>query len=252
MKFFPAALAQSAVTTLAGALSLLAPPAAAQTAERLQGDVGLGLYNTPAITRTVDKSTSVLPYLYADLGRFYARVNTFGYKAVPMGNGHVELAARVSFEGYRSADRGIGERSDPVPVGLGTFQETPYGAFFLYAFRDTVSGGTLLDLMYAAELSAGPFQLYPQLGMERRSARYVQHLYGVSATEATQSGLSRWAPGSAVSPYIALAAQWPLQADLNLTFQVTKKWLGRGLTDSPLVDSSSQTSGLLALTHVFK
>ncbi len=183
----------------------------------------MALYNTPPVTRTADKTNTVLPYLYADYGNFYARVNTFGYKAVPLGSGHLELAARVSVEGYRAADHGIGDRSTPVPVGLGTFQETSYGAFFLYGFHDTVSGGSLLDLMYAAEISAGPIEVYPQLGLERRSARYVQHLYGVSATEAAQSGLSSYAPGKAYSPYLGVALEYPLPDKLKLSLQVTNR-----------------------------
>jgi len=236
---------------LAGLLVQATQPARAQEAARLQGDAGLALYNTPPITRTADKSNTVLPYVYADYGNFYARVNTFGYKAMPLGNGHLELAARVSVEGYRAADRGIGNRSNPVPVGVGTLQETPYGAFFLYGFHDSVSGGTLLDLMYAAEMNAGPIQVYPQLGLEHRSARYLQHLYGVSATEAAQSGLSSYAPGHASSPYLGLALEYPLPNQLKLSFQITKRWLGRSMTDSPLINTSTQTSGLLALMHVF-
>ena len=237
---------------LAGLLVQVPLPSWAQEEPRLQGDAGLALYNTPPITRTADKSNTVLPYLYADYGNFYARVNTFGYKAMALGNGHLELAARISVEGYRAADHGIGNRSTPVPVGVGTLQETAYGAFFLHGFHDTVSGGTLLDLMYAAEMSAGPLQIYPEFGLERRSARYVRHLYGVSATEAAQSGLPSYTPGNASSPYLGLALEYPLPNDLKLSFQVTRKWLGKSMTDSPLIKASTQTSGLLALMHVFK
>ena len=249
MKSHLFAFQTSAMAMLAGLLGPVTLPSWAQEEPRLQGDAGLALYNTPPITRTADKSNTVLPYLYADYGNLYARVNTFGYKAMPLGNGHLELAARISFEGYRAADHG--NRSTPVPVGLGTMQETAYGAFFLYGFHDTVSGGTLLDLMYAAEMRVGPVQVYPEFGLEHRSARYVQHLYGVSATEAAQSGLPSYAPGSASSPYLGLALEYPLPNNLKLSFQLTRKWLGKSMMDSPLISTSTQTSGLLALVRVF-
>lgn len=237
---------------LTSMLMLLASPTWAQSEARLHGDVGLALYSTPPVTRSTDNGKTVLPYLYADYGNFYARVNTFGYKVAPLGAGHLELSTRISFEGYRATDHGIGNRAKPVPIGLSTFQETPYGAFFAYGFHDTVSGGNLMDLMYATELNAAPVHVYPQIGLERRSARYAQHLYGVSAAEAAGSGLASYTPGSATSPYLGLALEYPLQKDLNLSWQITKKWLGKGITDSPLVNTSSQTSGLLALTHVFR
>ncbi|MEY5098442.1 MAG: hypothetical protein RJA36_1161 [Pseudomonadota bacterium] len=251
MKFHLSVFSKSAMAMLTSLLAQVLQSAWAQTEPQLQGDAGLALYNTPHITRTADKSNTVLPYIYADYGNLYARVNTFGYQAMPLGNGHLELAARVSVEAYRAADRGIGNRSTPIPVGLGTLQETPYGAFFLYGFHDTVSGGTLLDLMYAAEMSAGPIEVYPQFGLERRSARYMQHLYAVSSTEAAQSGLSSYTPGKASSPYLSMALEYPLPDKLKLSFQITKKWLGKSMTDSPLINTSTQTSGLLALVHVF-
>ena len=245
-------LAPSALALLAGTGLLFPPPCRAQEEARLQGDIGFALYDNPSITRSTGKSKTVRPYLNADYGNFYSRVDTFGYKALPLGNGHLELATRVSAAGYRAADRNIGSRSNPVPVGLGSYQETPCGGFFLYGFHDMVSGGVLLDLMYAAELSAGPVQIYPQLGLERMSARYAQHLYAVSASEATLSGLPRYMPGHASSPYLGVALEYLLPANLKLSFQLTKKWLGKDTTDSPLVNNPSPSTGLLALTQVFK
>jgi len=218
----------------------------------LQGDVGMALYRTPAITRTDDKQNVVLPYVYADYGSAYARVDTFGIKMMPLGAGHLELAGRVSFEGYQSTLANIGTRSTPRPLGLGTYQETAYGAFFLYSFYDIISQGTLLDGTYAAEFDVGPVHVYPQIGLERRSAKYVQHLYGVSAAEAASSGLRAYAPNASTTPSLALAFEYPLSDNLNVMLQFKKKWLDKSLTDSPLVDTKSQTSSFLAVTRSFK
>lgn len=224
----------------------------AQTKPSLEGDLGLALYRTPPVTRTADRSTLALPYVYAGYGAWYGRVDTFGYKALPTGQGHLELAARVSTEGYRPSDATLDKRATPRPVGLGSFQETSIGAFFLYAFRDTVSGGTLIDLSYAAELGLGPVQVYPQAGVERRSARYAQHLYGISAAEALRSGLARHEAGHSVTPNVAIAVDYPLGQELKFTGQIRRRWLDRSMTDSPLVNTKTQTSGFLALTRSFK
>jgi MipA family protein len=223
----------------------------AQADARLDGDVGLALYRTPPITRTADSSNIVLPYLYADYGALYARVDTFGYKIAPMGMGHLEIAARLSFEGYQPINAALDKRAAPRPIGLGTFQETPYGAFFLYALRDTTSGGNLLDLSYAAELDLGVVHVYPQAGVERRSAKYVQHLYGIDAVEATRSGLTPYSPGSSVTPNAAIAVEYRFEKNLKLTYQVRKRWLDKSISDSPLVDVKTQTTSFLALTRTF-
>jgi len=64
--------------------------------------------------------------------------------------------------------------------------------------------------------------------------------------------LSVYSPGKVTSPYLGLALEHPLQNDLKPSVQVRRKWLGSGITDSPLANRSTQTSGLLALTQVFK
>jgi len=110
-------LAPSALALLAGTALLVPQPCRAQEEARLQGDMGLALHNSPSITRSAGKDNAIVPYIYADYGNFYSRVDTLGYKAMPLGNGHLEVATRVSVEGYRAADSNIGSRSKPVRVG---------------------------------------------------------------------------------------------------------------------------------------
>lgn len=218
----------------------------------LIGDVGLAMYRTPAVTHAQGQVNSVLPYVYADYGPLYARVDTFGYKVAPLGAGHFELATRLSLEGYQSTVPGVSNRARPKPVGVGTFQETPYGAFIFYAFGDATSHGSLIDLTYAAEFIVGNWHVYPQVGVERRDRRYVTNLYGVDATDAQRSGLAEYAPGYSASPNVAAAMEYPLTESLKLTFQLKKRWLDRSIYESPLVNVRQQTSGLLAISQSFK
>lgn len=231
-------------------------PALAQTAlpDRLVGDVGAAVYATPSIVRGASDRPVLLPYVYADDGRLFGRVDTFGYKVLPLGWGYLELAGRVSMEGFKidsPALPGIGERSNPVPLGLSTFQETPWGGWFLNAFRDTISGGTLLEATWAGEWRVGSLSVYPQLGVERRSARYTQRLYGVSGAEARASGLAAYSPGASTVPVLGLALQLPLDHDWSLNLQWRRRWLDAAITDSPLVDMRRQDSGFVALTYTF-
>jgi outer membrane protein len=227
-------------------------PLAAQIMPKLVGDVGMAGYNTSPIARTEDKSSTLLPYVYAEMGNFYARVDTFGYKLAPVGAGHLELSARVSFEGYQSAIASIGRRARPKPIGLGTFQVTPVGAFILYGFHDPVSSGSLIDATYAAEIKMGDFHVYPQAGVERRDRKYVEALYGVSMAEGQRTGLSMYSPGYSRIPVAALAIEYPLVADLKMALQFRKKWLNRSIYESPLVDNKQQTLTFLALSKTFK
>ena len=224
----------------------------AQDETKLQGDVGMGLYRTPAITETRDESNAMLPYLYASYGQLYARVNTVGYKLTPLGAGHLEVAGRIGSEGYKSSLAGVTDRSNPFPVGVGTFQKTPIGAFFVYGFHDATSGGSLLDMVYTAKLTVGGLSIYPQIGVERRSEAYVQHLYGVSASEAAANGSIRTYQASASTvPNAGVTFLYPLEQRYNLTFQLRKKWLDSSITDSPLVNTKSQITSFVAVTRSF-
>jgi outer membrane protein len=224
----------------------------AQSTHSLAGEVGLGLYRTPAITKSTSQTNTALPYVYADYGPVYARVDTFGYRLLPMGLGHLEVATRLSFEGYQSDVTGIEQKHRPKPYGLGTFQETPYGAFIFYTFRDATSGGNLFDASYAAEFVVSDWHVYPQLGLERRDRKYVNALYGVSPAEAARSGLATYAAGNSYSPNAAIALEYPLAQRFKLTLQLRKRWLDKAIYDSPLVDVKQQTSGLIAISQTFQ
>lgn len=240
------------LTTVATAQTTGAP---ANNKPRLIGDIGLALYRTPPVTRATGNANVLLPYAFADYGDFFARVDTFGVKLFPMGAGHLELSARVSFEGYKPAGQtGVHDRSTPLPVGLSTFQETRYGAFFVYGFYDANSGGTLLDAMFASEFKIAGVNVYPQIGIERRSARYVQHLYGVSAQESAASGngIAAYSAGNSISPNLGFAFEYPLQSEYSLTLQVRKRWLDSAISDSPLATTRSQFSGFVSLARSFK
>jgi outer membrane protein len=238
--------------TLLSVAFICASSVCAQTGYTLKGDVGAAVYRTPAITHTTENGNTVLPYAYADYGPFYARINTLGYKAMPLGDGHLELAARVTLEGYKSSQAGISERTSPLPIGLGTFQKTAYGAFFAYGFYDPNSGGSLADLMYAAKFQVAGVNFYPQLGVERRSAKYVQHLYGVSAAEASASGLSAYSAQSSTSPNVGFTAEYALNQNYSVSYQLRKKWFDTSITNSPLVIAHTQTTSFLALIRSFK
>ncbi|PUE26349.1 hypothetical protein B9Z39_11495 [Limnohabitans sp. JirII-29] len=223
--------------------------------DRLTGDVGVAVYNTQNIVPSDGAENFVLPYAYFDYGRFYTRVDTLGVKTARLGMGYLELAARISFEGFKTNTprlSGVQARANPVPVGLGTYQETPWGAFFVYGLYDTTSGGFLQEATYAAEFKLGAVTVYPQLGVEHRSRKYVQHLYGVSAAESLSSVYGAYSASASTTPVLAMAFELPLSEAWHLNLQLRRRWLDSAITQSPLVSTKLQDSGFFALTRSFK
>ena len=228
--------------------------------DRFVGDLGAAVYSTSAAVKSKEASTTALPYVYGDWGRYFARVDTVGAKLLPVGMGHLEGVLRISQEGYdtrTSALKGIGQRSNPVPIGLGTFQRTSLGGVFVYAMHDLNSGGNALDLTYGARLDLGGIKIYPQAGLEYRSQAYVQHLYGVSSIEAAASQaaggrMTAYRAGATTTPMVGLAATVPLSGPWSLQMQWRHKWLDSSVKNSPLVGAASQNTGFAAVSYEFK
>lgn len=239
------------------ALSAAAPAALAQSPfpDRFTGELGVGLYGRSEVVRSTGSSVLALPYVYADWGRFFARVDTFGVKTARVGWGHLEVVARINLEGFdadTAALRGVGDRSLPLPIGLGTMQRTPIGAFFLYALRDIGSGGTLLEATWGSRFDLGPVAIYPLLGLEYRSGSYTQQIYGIDAAQSAASGYARYTPGPSTIPMAGLAATVPIAGPWSVQLQWRHRWLDSAIADSPIVGARSYDSGHVAITYEFR
>jgi outer membrane protein len=223
---------------------------------RLVGDLGGALYSTQSIIRGKSNQTRLLPYAYLDYGRFFARVDTFGLKTIPLGNGYLELTTRMSQDGWRAdtpALVGLNERKTPVPIGLGTFQQTAYGAFFFNGLVDiNKSHGSSLEATYATKFQLGKFSFYPQFGLEYRNAKYNDYFYGVTAAQSVASGYSFYKAGASLSPVVGLGFDVPVGDPWVLSVQFRRQWLDANVSSSPLVRGGAQNTGFAALSYRFK
>ena len=223
---------------------LSAQEAAKDSGWQLTGDIGAGLNAAPTPARAQGRQREAIPYLNFDAGPIFARIDTFGLKLLPAGAGSVELVTRVLSDGYTPSDVAAGgqRRRDSLPLGLGTLQVTPVGAFMVNLYHDLgKSHGQLADLMYVAELDTGPMALYPQAGLEYRSAAYVRYYDGGAGYQ----------PGAASSPFAALFAELHIAGPWYLNGNLRRSWLGKPIQDSPLVRRAKVDSGLVALSYRF-
>lgn len=219
--------------------------------DHIVGDLGLGVYKTPRNVLGKSDTVDVLPYAYFDYKRFFARLDTFGIKTVKLGAGYLELAARVNFDGM-DAERGLNKRSNSVPLGIGTLQETRFGAFFLNAFYDVnKSHGSLLEAIYAAEFELGRAHIYPLVGIERRSAGYNNYFYGVSSSESAASGYRAYQAGASNNPFLGLVVEVPITGNWVANLILRRKWLGNAVTNSPIVNRSTEDMGVATISYHF-
>lgn len=241
---------------LALALAAGASPARAQS---LDGDTGIGLTGGRSAIRGVPSTVSAIPFVYADYGRAFVRVDTLGVRTVDLGRGSLEFALRVSQDGWKTEDdpalAGLAERRAPVLFGLGTLQRTPYGAIFAHAYHDVArSKGTLVQLSYVARFGLGPVIGYPYAALDWRDARYNRYVVGVSDAEAAQhpAALRPYQPGDAFIPRLGLLLDWPLSGPWHLLTTASVKSLPGAVTGSPLVHRSTESSLTGAVVYRWK
>lgn len=242
------------ITTLSGLLlSVILSPA---SAEQIEGDMGMGTYYTRSIVRGKNDLVSVLPYGTFDYGRIAMRIDTLSVKTLALGYGHLEIAGRFSQDGFNADTatlRGLNNRNSSLPVGLGTLQITPIGAFFINAFHDlNQSHGNLYEAIYAAEWGSPELMIYPLTGLEYQSADYVRYYYGISAQESVRSQYAAYQPGGALNPLLGVMLDAKLSDHYHLNFYARRKWLGNAIQSSPIVASPTLDTGFIALSYRFE
>lgn len=227
--------------------------ASAQEPTQLRGDVGVAVYASNNPVRTDGDTLIVVPFTYFDYGAAFARFDTFGVKLLPLGYGHLELLGRINFDGYRTDNpvlRGLHRRRSSLPLGLGTFQETPWGGVFLNAFHDVRSSyGDLFEVIYVAQFEIGDKTVYPIAGVERLSAAYTRYYYGVSAAESTSSRYASYVPAATNTPMLGMTLEIPFDAHWSTDIYLLRRWLGPAITHSPLVDKRVQDEAFVSFSR---
>jgi outer membrane protein len=250
------ALSVLAAFLAANAMADANPPNDEQLPGRLQGDVGLLVGAEQNPIRNERTHPALLPFAFFDYGRLYTRLDTFGVKLIPVGYGYLELAGRAKFDGYRTdnnpALQGIESRQNSLPLGVGTFQITPIGGFFLYALHDfNKSRGSLLEATYAAEIKFDGWTAYPEAGVEYYSGNYTRYYYGVTSLESAASGYAAYTPSAATCPFLSVLVEVPVATGWNANFYLRRKWLGAPIANSPQVSVQHAGSGFVALVRHF-
>lgn len=242
-------ISPSRICAFTAALSLLHFNAASAAEATLSGDLGVGASWSQSQIRGERENTSGMPYLNLEYGPAFARVDTFGLKVLPVGYGHIEIASQYRGDGYKGVN--LGKRNDSQPLGIGTLQITPIGAFDFRAYHDFgKSGGTLLQARYLAQLSMGRVTVYPEVGAEYQSGRYTRYYYGTTDADAATLGRT-YQPGSAVNLFAGLMVETRITQHWYTHLHVRRSAVADSIADSPLVRGKGRYSALLAAGYRF-
>ncbi len=244
----------SITRSIAPLVAGLLASSAALAADGYTGDLGVGVFSRQAIYRGESTQTDLLPYVYGQWGRLFGRVDTFGVQALPMGHGFLEVSTRIVQDAMESdslKNAGVRDRKNSRLLGLSTFQHTPIGAVSISLMNDFgKSKGLVADASWIGALKpASWLSIYPELGVEVQSGKYVDYYYGVDAGE---GGLAAYKPGPALNPYFAIHTSSPIADHWNLAITLRNKALSDEISGSPLVVRTSRWNAYVAVSYEFK
>jgi outer membrane protein len=225
--------------------------------DHIVGDIGLGVYSSNMSIGAIGNQTYPLPYAFFDYERFFARIDTFGIKTAKIGYGYLEVAGQVNLDNYNRKSTINGNtynKQDPIPVGIGTFQDTPIGGFFIHAYQDVDrSGGQLYEFSYFAEIETiHKIKLYPEIAAERYSSNYANYYYGVSAAAARTLGYSQYSVAATNNYTAGLMLEIPVIDSWYFTIFGRRKFLGGNISNSPIMARSYQDSILGSIVYRFE
>ena len=225
--------------------------------DHIVGDIGAAVYTSNMHIGTEGTQSLVLPYAFFDYKRFFVRIDEVGIKTFELGNGYLELIGKIDLNTYKVKSPFNGasiNRSDPVPLGIGTYQETPIGGFFANAYHDFgKSKGALYELLYFTEVPTYKnVVLYPELGVERQSSQYANYYYGMNTGEANATGYNAYAAPATNNLIAGFMLEIPVVDNWYVNLYGRRKWLGNGINNSPVMNRSFQDNIFAALAYRFK
>lgn len=246
------------VAPTAAVLLLMAEASAAQSGRpRPPVTVGAAVVASPSPYAGIDEPPlTAVPFVNFELGRFYLRGLEAGYRVWQRGPLSLAAVVQPRFQSYHAGDSpaltGMADRRRTAEGGaraslrLGRFEAG------LRAVTDLLGrhGGQEITADVGWRLGGPRLSLSPSVGVVWESADFVDYYYGVRPGEAT-ADRPAYAGDAAINPFAALAARYRLSKRWGLFGLVRHTWLDQPVTDSPIVDSATNNSGVLAVTFAF-
>jgi len=225
--------------------------------DHIVGDIGAAVYSSNMHIGTEGVQSLVLPYAFFDYQRFFARIDEVGIKTFKMGYGYFEIIGKIDLNTYKVKSPFTGNsinKSDPIPLGVGTYQETPIGGFFANAYHDFgKSNGALYELLYFAEVeTVKKVVVYPEVGIERQSSQYANYYYGISAGESNSTGYNPYTAPATNNLLAGFMVEIPVVDNWYINLYGRRKWMGNGINNSPVMNKSFQDNVFAALAYRFK
>lgn len=260
-----AALTSAAAVCVAAPLSALAAgpggPDGKDDGSSTWG-LGIGAVSTQKAYKDIDRDNTVLPMIQYENRwlRVFGPGLTVKLPRWDVAPGHrvdFGLVAKWDGAGYEADDapilNGMAERKGGIWVGAKAAWKSDFAELGAEWTADASghSKGQRLGLSLERSFRVGQnVMLTPRLGAHWLDKKYVDYYYGVSAAEAN-ANRPAYEGKSTVNLEAGLRTTFMLDASNSLFVDLNATALGKGITDSPLVDHKVMPAALVGYLYRF-
>ncbi len=204
-------------------------------------------------------SNKTIPFPFVSYENDYFRIAGIGadLKLGAAGPFTFALRAKYAFaDGYKSGDapilQGMQDRKGSLWLGPAVQWKTDIAKLSFEVSGDALGKSKGVQARLAAEhdLRAGAFVFTPRVAADFVDRKYVDYYFGVTAAEATASRPA-YDGRSTVNLEGGLRAAFMVDPANSVFVDAGAKALGKGITDSPLVDRKVTSSFAAGYIHRF-
>lgn len=223
--------------------------------------VGLGIASQSDLYKDLDQGASPVPLVKGEIGNFWIEGLQAGYDVYRTDNFSIGPALQFNPSGFKTKDAkssshlydGLDDRDSALEAGIVARYDMGWAQVHGALMAD-VSGthdGQSVELGIGRTVNlTRNWSLTPELSATWVSAQQNDYYFGVAESERS-SVRDAYAAGSSTNYTAALNTNWQVSQQWNVMGRVALESFGSNVSDSPLVDKSSQSTVMVGLGYAF-
>lgn len=208
------------------------------------GSIGVGVGFMSSEYKKTDGVVLPIPAINYESERFYVRGLTGGFNLYKDETHELSLTLSYLpqyFKASRSDSwrmRQLDDRHSTALAGAAYMLKTQYGTAKIAVGGDILDhgGGFVGDVSYSYPFHMGAVTVAPIGGLTWSSKDYNDYYYGVSGKESRKSGLKKYAPDDAFSPFVGVDSRLKMAENWDVFMNMRAVFLSDEIADSPMVD----------------
>ena len=222
--------------------------------------VGLGAIYSPSPYKGMSTQITPFPsvvYIGKNI-RFEGTTASYSFNGV---NAPVELLAKVGLDSRimkpsdsDNADIKKIDKRKPAFIGGIAVRTNMRAAFFEAGVGTDLSGthgGQYAEAKLGFNINRGPIGITPEIGYHINTARIHNHLYGVSASEASRTNFDEFKMGMQGQYFIGLSSYMYFSKNISLISNLRYVNLRGEIKNSPILKETNTLSGLIGVNYSF-